>query len=217
MNLEVLLEVEVGDLGLVVHAEELGERGVGDDAALEGRVKAVVGLDVLGHVLGDLGLGALGTRGDAHERAELRGERALNEEGIVGATGLPGSALLGGHVGRVDLALLLGIALLLLGNLGRLLGRLHRLANLGGELGGERLELLGEGSKERLRGLGGGSNGDGGSNGGDDDLRLGGSLLLSLGGSSGGLLGGGGRGSSGRGRRGGSRLGGGLLVGGHRV
>jgi len=210
VDLEVLLEVEVSDLGLVIHAEELGKGGVGDDAALEGRVKAVVGLDVLRHILGHLGLGALGARGDTHEGAELRGERALNKEGVVRTASLPSLALLRGHLLGGNLALLLGIALLLLGSLGSLLSRLHGLADLGGELGGESLELLGEGSKENLGGLG---RNDGGSNGGDDNLSLGRGLLLGGGGGLGGLLGN--RGSRGRGSRG--RLGGGLLVGRHRV
>ena len=212
MNLEVLLEVEVGDLGLVINAEKLGKSGVGDDAALEVGVEAVVGLHVLRDVLGDLSLRALGAGRDAHKGAELGGERALNEEGVVRTAGLPGLALLGGHLIGGDLALLLGIALLLLGDLGGLLGSLHGLAHLGGELGGESLELLSEGSKESLRGLGGsGRSNNGGGDGGNNDLSLRGSLLLSLGGS-GGLLGG----CSGRGRGGRrSRLGGGLLVGGH--
>jgi hypothetical protein len=42
VDLEELLEVEVGDLGLVIDAEELREDGVGEDAALEVGVEARV-------------------------------------------------------------------------------------------------------------------------------------------------------------------------------
>jgi len=211
VDLEILLEVEVGDLGLIIHTEELGKSSVRDDAALEGWVKAVVGLHILGHKLSDLSLGALGAGCDAHERAQLRGEGLLLEECIVGATGLPSCALLWGHLLWGDLALLLGITLLLLGNLGCLLGSLHCLAHLGGELSGEGLELLGQGSKQCLGGLGGSSgNNSRSSSGGDDNLSLGWSLLLR---SLGGLL----CGCSNRSRGGSSsRSGlGGLLVGGH--
>lgn len=216
MNLEELLEVEVGDLGLVVDAEELGERGVGDDAALEVGVKAVVALDVVRDVLGHLGLRALGASGDSHEGAELRGERLLLEERVVGATSLPGCLLLGGHGGGIHFALLLRVASLLLGGFCGFLGRLHSLAHTCGELGGERLELLSEGGEESIGGLRNGGCRSG--NRGNGDLNLGGNGLLLLGlGSLGGLR------SSGRGgRRGGDGGGGfgllgGLLVGGHLV
>jgi len=214
VNLEVLLEVQVGDLGLVIHAEELGECGVGDDATLEGWVKAVVGLHILGHILGHLGLRALGAGRDTHKVAELIGERALHEEGVVGTTGLPSCTLLRGHLLRRDLTLLLGITGLLLGCLGCLLSCLHGLADLGGELGRQCLELLSERCEEGLGGLSGSSRNNGGSNDGwDDNLGLGGGLFLGCrGGGLGCLLG--------RCSRCGSRgsgLGGGLLISRHRV
>jgi len=56
VDLEELLEVKVGNLGLVVDSEELGKCCIGDDAASEGWVKAAVALDVLGDELGHIGL-----------------------------------------------------------------------------------------------------------------------------------------------------------------
>jgi hypothetical protein len=209
VDLEELLEVEVGDLGLVIHAEELGERGVGEDAALEVGVKARVGLDVVGDELGHLGLGALLRGLDAHEGGKLGGDGLLLEEGVVGAASLPGNTLLGGQGRGIDLALLLGVTGLLLGGLGSLLGGAHGIAHTAGELGGEGLELLRQGREESIRGLGGAGRGSG--DNGDDDLGLGDhDLLGGLGG-----LGGGCRGRGGR-SRGGDGLGG-LLVGGHLV
>ena len=183
MDLQELLQIQVGHFGLIIHAQQLGQCGVGEDATLEGGVKAAVALHVVGDELGHLGLRALGASRDAHECCELRRQGALDQEGIVRTTGLPSLLLLGGHVRRVDLALLLAVALLLLGDLGSLLDRLHSLAHLGGELGGKSLELLGEGRKECLRGLdchGGRHSGRSCGGGGDDDLRLGDSRLGSL-------------------------------------
>lgn len=125
MHLQEALEVEVGDLILVADTEELGERGVGEDAALERGVKARVRLDVLADELRHLGLRAGLTSLEAHEGAELISERALDEEGVVGATGLPDRLLLRGHCGRVLALLLLGVAGLTLGRLRRLLNSLH--------------------------------------------------------------------------------------------
>jgi len=67
VHLQEALEVQVGHLVLVRHTEELGELRVGEDAALEGRIKAVVALhvprDKLRHIR--LALEALGR--ETHE------------------------------------------------------------------------------------------------------------------------------------------------------
>jgi hypothetical protein len=185
VHLQILLEVEVGNLGLVVHAEELRERGIGKDAALEVGVKAVVGLDILRDELGHLRLRALGTRSDAHEGAELRGERLLLEEGVVRTTSLPGSLLLRGQSRGIDTALLLGVAGLLLGGLGSLLSGTDGITHLRRELRGESLELLRERRKESIRGLSGNnrgcSNDDRNCDSGNNNLRLRRGLLLGLG------------------------------------
>ena len=218
MNLQVLLEVQVSHLSLVVHLQELGQHGVGDDAALEVGVKAVVALHVLGNKLGHLSLRALLTALQTHKGAELIGERALDQEGVVCTAGLPGSLLLRGHVGRVDLALLLGVTLLLLGDLCSLLGCTHSLTNLGRKISRQSLQGLSELGQQSIRALGcSGGLDDGrynrGRHGGDNNLRLGGGLL----GGSSLLRGGGGRSSGGRGGGGGLGLLGGLLVSGHLV
>jgi len=125
VHLQEALEVEVGDLVLVTDTEELGERGVGEDAALEGGVEARVRLDILADELRHLGLRAGLTSLESHEGAELIGKRALDEEGIVGTTRLPDRLLLRGHRSRVLALLLLGVASLTLGCLRRLLNSLH--------------------------------------------------------------------------------------------
>ena len=151
MHLQEALEVEVGDLILVADTEELGERGVGEDAALERGVKARVGLDILADELRHLGLGASLTRLESHEGAELISEGALNEEGVVGTTGLPSCLLLSRHCGWVLALLLLGITGLALGRLGCLLDRTDRITDTGREVRAERLERLGECSELNLR------------------------------------------------------------------
>ena len=216
MNLEELLEVEVGDLRLVVDSQQLGKCCVREDSASEGWVKAAVALDILGDELGHIRLGALLTCLESHELAELGAEWLLLEEGIVGTTSLPGCSLLWVEGGWVNLALLLGVTGLLLGCLGCLLGGLDCITNTGGELGGECLELLREVGEEGIGGLGRcsdnncrGTRGDGG----HDDFHLGGGHLLLLGLNG---LGGGGCWNGG----GGDWFGGlllGLLVGGHLV
>lgn len=210
MNLQELLEVQVGHLRLVVHAQELGECGVGENATLEGGVEAAVGLDVLGDELGHLRLGTLGTRGNAHERSQLGCDGLLLEEGIVRTTSLPGHTLLGRERRRVDLPLLLGVARLLLRRLCRLLGRPHGITNTAGELRGKSLELLCEGGEHRIARLDGcrGDRYDG-----HDNLCRGGRCLLGLG-----CLGhrGGYNDGDGDDRLGGL-LGGDLLLGGHLV
>ena len=151
MNLEERLQVQVRHLLLVRHAEQLRERGVRQDAALERRVKARVRLHVLADELRNLRLRALLARLEAHERAELIRQRALDEEGVVRTASLPSLALLRAHRRRVTALLLLGIAGLALGRLRGLLDGAHGIAHAGGQLRAERLELLGECSELGLR------------------------------------------------------------------
>ena len=228
MHLQEALEVEVGHLILVADAEELGERGVGEDATLERGVKARVRLDILADELGHLGLRAGLTGLEAHEGAELLRQRALDQEGVVGATGLPDSLLLRRHRRRVLALLLLGVAGLTLSRLRRLLDSLHGVADTDRELRAERLERLSESGELDLRRDSRDSrrlNSRGGNRGhrhlglrgrgGLDGLGLGLSLHLglnSLGGSR--LRGGGG---SNNGGRGGNGLGSGILLGGRHL
>jgi len=150
VHLQERLEVQVRHLIAVLHAEQLGQGGVREDAALERRVKARVRLDVLADELRHLRLRALRTLREAHELGQLRRQRALNQEGIVGATGLPDLLLLRGHRRRVLTLLLLGITGLTLGRLRRLLDSLDGVADTGAQLGAEGLELLGELAKLNL-------------------------------------------------------------------
>jgi len=209
VNLEEALEVEVGDLLAVLHAEELGELGIRDDAALEVGVKAVVGLDVVGDELGDVSLRALGLGGKAHERGELIRDGAELEEGVVCATGLPRLLLLGGHLRGILAAALLGVAGLTLEGLGRLDSLVHSGAHAGSDLRAEGLEGILESGEDRIGGasLGRGSlnnRSNGRGRGGNRHLGLGGGLATL------GRGGGGGRGSGSGGRR---SLG--LLIGRH--
>ena len=153
MDLQEGLEVQVGHLVLVRHAQELGERGVGQDATLERRVEAVVLLDVARDELRHLRLRALLTRLEPHERGELIRQRALDQEGVVGAASLPRLALLGRHVRRVLLLLLLGLARLALGRLDRIRDALRRLTDTRRQLRRQRLELLGEAGEDHIRAL----------------------------------------------------------------
>lgn len=89
MDLQEALEVQVGHLLAILHAEELGELGVGEDAALHVGVKAVVGLDVSCHELGDIGLAALRGSRETHEGAELGADGPHLQEGVVCTAGLP--------------------------------------------------------------------------------------------------------------------------------
>ena len=88
VNLQELLEVQVGHLGLVIHTQQLGQCGVGEDAALEGRVVAAVALHVVGDELGHLSLRALGAGSDTHKGRQLGSQRALHQEGVVRTTSL---------------------------------------------------------------------------------------------------------------------------------
>jgi len=162
VHLQERLEVQVGHLLLVRHAEELGERRVRQDATLEVRVEAVVLLDVARDELRDLRLRALLTRLESHERAELIRQRALDEEGVVRAASLPRLALLRGHVLRVLLLLLLDLASLALGRLDRIGDALRRLTDTSRQLRAERLQLLSQVSEDHigvLRHLSGNRNG----------------------------------------------------------
>ena len=151
VHLEERLEVEVSHLVLVRNAQELGQRGVREDAALERRVEAAVLLDIARDELRHLCLRALLTRLQAHERAELIRQRALDQEGVVGAASLPRLALLRGHVLRVLLLLLLDLARLALGGLDRIGDRLRGLADTGRQLHRQRLELLSKAGEDHIR------------------------------------------------------------------
>lgn len=153
VNLEEGLEVQVGHLILVRHAQELSQRGVRQDAALERRVEAVVLLDVARDELRHLRLRALLARLETHERRQLIRERALDQEGVVGAASLPRLALLRGHVRRVLLLLLLDLASLALGRLDRISHALRRLTNTRRQLRRQRLELLRQASQDDIRAL----------------------------------------------------------------
>ena len=210
VDLEEGLEVQVRHLILVADAEQLRECRVGQDAALERRVEAVVLLDVARDELRHLRLRALLARLQAHERAELIRQRALNEEGVVRAAGLPRLALLRSHVLRVLLLLLLDLAGLALGRLDGIGNALRGLADLGRQVGTETLEVLGQAGEEDIGALNRLNNG-GGRRGlnrrhGHNRLRGGGGLRgLDLRGL--GCRGG----DGGRGRRSGL----GILLGGH--
>ena len=211
VHLQERLEVQVRHLILVRNAQELRERRVGQDAALERRVEAVVLLDVARDELRHLRLRALLARLQAHERAELIRERALNQEGVVRAAGLPRLALLRSHVLRVLLLLLLDLASLALGRLDGIGNALRGLTDLRRQVGTETLEVLGQAGEEDIGALNRLNNG-GGRRGlnrrhGHNRLRGGGGLRgLDLRG-----LGCSGDGGRGRGRRGGL----GILLGGH--
>ena len=153
VDLQEGLEVQVGHLILVRHAQELGERGVRQDATLERRVEAAVLLDVARDELRHLRLRALLTRLEPHERRQLIRQRALDQEGVVRAASLPRLALLRGHVRRVLLLLLLGLTSLALGRLDGVRDTLRRLTNTRRQLRGQRLELLRQAGEDHIRTL----------------------------------------------------------------
>jgi len=189
VRLQEGLEVQVRDRVLVRHLQQAGEGAIGDDAALVGGVEARVRLHVVRHELRDLRLRALGTGRQAHERAQLRGETAGLEEGVLGAAELPGGLLLRRHVGDILLDLLALAGLLdLLGS--RLRGDQRigdDLLQLVRQAGANLTEALND---RRDRGGGGGGNrlthrrrGESGRGGGDrrdNNLRLGGRLAGGL-------------------------------------
>ena len=121
MNLEELLEIEVGYVVRIRRTEKLGELRVRDDTALEVRVKTVVRLDVAGEETRNIRLGLLRLDGDTHEDREFIGDRAELEERILRAALLPDLELLGGERRGVNTAAALGIARLTLERLDGLL------------------------------------------------------------------------------------------------
>jgi len=205
VNLQERLEIQVGHLLLVGHAQQLGELGVRHNAALERGVKAAVGLHVRGHELGDIRLAALRLGGQTHETGQLVGDGAELQERVVGAAGIVSRTLLRAHRGRVATNTALGLAGLTLDGLG-CVGRLaDQLTNAGADLGAQGTKAVLHGGEEgigragiggeRSRGGGGGRGsrrrGNDGRRGrrrdnGDDDSGGGG------GGLGGGLLGSGG-------------------------
>ena len=206
MDLQEALEVQVGDLLTILRAEELGELGVRDDAALHVRVEAVVALHVGGNELRHIRLAALRLGGETHEARQLIGDGAELEEGVVRTASLVGRTLLGGHRGGVLANTALGLASLTLQRLG-CIGRLTEdLTNTGRDLRAQGTEAVLHRRQENIasaslnvgRGRDRSRNGRRGGGSDNRDSRDGG-------GGRGSLLGGGG-------------LGGGLLVGGrHRV
>jgi len=68
MLVEVLLEIEVGELLSLRHLEELAERSIGLDVVLD---LEVVGLDIVVELLGHIGARDEGASGLAEEAAEL--------------------------------------------------------------------------------------------------------------------------------------------------
>ena len=80
MNLHVLLEVEVGEFGVVADLKEARELGIRDDLALVLRVLEGVRLDVLGEKTSDFRACHFGSFGLAEEGAEFRRDaRGLRE------------------------------------------------------------------------------------------------------------------------------------------
>lgn len=184
VDLQERLEVQVRDLRLVRHTQELRERRVGDDTALERRIEAPVGLHVVGDELCHLRLGALGARRDTHERRQLLRDRALTQEGVVRTTLLPRRARLGGQRRGVYLHLALALARLTLDRLRRRGHLRERRANTRRQLGLQALELVYEARQKRLRRarLRGSRRRGGRRHRGDNDLGLRrGHLLLLLG------------------------------------
>jgi hypothetical protein len=150
VNLEEALEVQIGNLLTILHAEELGELSIRDDAALEVRIKAVVGLDVGGHELGHISLRALGLSRETHERGKLISDWAELEECIVGATSLPRLLLLGGHGSGIRAAALLRITSLTLECLGSLNSLVDSCADTRADIRAESLESLLESREDSI-------------------------------------------------------------------
>jgi len=110
VDLQEALEVEVRYIITILNAEELAELGVGDDAALERRVKAAVRLHIASNELRDIRLAALRLGGKTHERSKLIADWAKLEESVVGAAGLPSRLLLRRHVLWILALAALGVA-----------------------------------------------------------------------------------------------------------
>ena len=181
MDLQERLEVQVGDLLTVLRAEELGELGVRDDAALEVRVKAAVLADIRRHKLGHIRLGALRLRGQTHEGGQLVGDGAELQERIVRAASIVGRTLLRSHGRRVTADTALGVTRLALQCLGSIRSLAEHLANTRGHLSANGAQAVLDRREESISTAGLGGQGSRGSDRGD-----------------------GRRGSSNRGRRGGS-------------
>ena len=200
MDLQELLEVEVGDLLTILRTEELRQARIGDDAALEVGVEAAVRLDIRRHELRDIRLRALRLGGQAHEARQLIGDGAELEERVVRAAGLVGRALLSGHRRGVLAHAALGITGLTLHRLRSIGSLAEQLAHAGRDVsvqGADTLldrgeESIGRASLNRRRERGGSRRGRGrhdcGDRRSDRDLYncLGGRRLLGGGGLGGG-------------------------------
>ena len=194
MLVEVLLEIEVGELLTLGDLEDLLERSIRGDVVL---VLEALLLDIVVHLLGDIGAGDEGARGVTEELAELIGN-------------LEGDLEDGEALGRITLGLSANTALALASILDLTVDTLVKALDLS-DHGGDRLTERGEGGEDGLevliesgrrgsRGLGSRS---GGRRGSDRDRRRSnrggrgrGSGLLGDG-----LLGLSGRSSGNRGRR----------------
>jgi len=204
VHLQELLEVQIGHLLAILGAQELAELLVRHDATLERGVKAAVRLDIRRNELGDIRLGALRLRGQAHEGGQLIGDRAELQECVVRAASIVHRTLLGRHRRGVLAHAALRIAGLTANGL-RCIRRLtEQLAHTGGHLSAQGAQAVLDGREECIAraGLGGGGQGrhSRSDRGSDRDInnRLGGS----------GGLGGGGGGSLLSGSGGGLRSGG---------
>lgn len=157
MDLQELLEVQVGHLLTVLGAEELRELGVRHNAALERGIKAAVGLHVGRNELGHIRLGALGLGRETHEARQLIRDGAELEEGVVRATSVVRGALLGGHRGGVLANTALGVAGLTLDGLRRLRHIAEQAADGGGHIGVQGAHTLRHARQDRIgrAGLGG--------------------------------------------------------------
>jgi len=189
--LHVSLEVEIGELVLLVQLEELSQLGIGVDLATVGLVLKTIGLDVRIDLLAHIRAGHLSANRLAEETSKLVADASGLDEtrglAVAVVTALLGGSLLGGLHLTGD-ALLKGLEVILhrgeetneLLQLGAELGHLH--AKNGGSInGGSRGGRIG--------------NNRGGSHGGSD-LNLGLLRRLHLGGRSGGGINNGGNGSS---------------------
>jgi len=151
VNLEVALKVKIGYLLSILDTEDLAKLLIGDNAALEVRVKAIVGLHVGRDELRDSGLRRLRLGRKTHEYRKLVADGAKLEEGIVRTASLPNLALLGSHVLGVLAAALLGVASLALDRLCNLKRLTSRITNTGSKISGKRLKVV---LKSREKGVG---------------------------------------------------------------
>jgi len=150
VDLQEALEVQVGHLLAILGTEELGELGVRHNAALEGGVKAAVGLHVGRNELRHIRLGALGLGRETHEARQLVGDGAELEEGVVRTAGLVGRTLLRGHRGGVLANTALRITGLTLDGLRRLSHITEQAADGGGHIGVQGAHTLGHARQDRI-------------------------------------------------------------------